>query len=70
MILSVGVFTAGETRSVLHKQIQEVLTKCWLVGQNECYGAGYMRGKYSGYETHFQKTCKKAVYMFGAMHID
>jgi len=70
MILSVGVFTSGEiSGSVLHKQIQEVLMKCWLVGQNECYdGAGNMRGKYSGLATHFQKTCKKAVYVWCNAH--
>ena len=67
------VFTSGETSgSVLHKQIQKVLTNLkfdtdWLVGQ--CYdGAGNMRGVYSGLATHFQKTCKKAVYIWCNAH--
>jgi len=60
--------------SVLHKQIQEVLTNVkfdtdWLVGQNECYdAAGNMRGEYSGLATHFQKTCKKAVNVWCNAH--
>jgi len=77
MILRVGVFNSGETSgSVLAKiaveQIQEVLSNVkldtdWLVGQ--CYhGAGNMRVKYSGLATHFQKTCKKAVYAWCNAH--
>ena len=56
----------------MHKQIQEVLTNLkfdtdWLIGQ--CYdGAGNMRGKYSRLATHFQKTCKKAVYIWCNAH--
>jgi len=78
------VFTSGENSgSVLHKQIQEVLTNVkfdtdWLVGQsvstkmvgqNEPYDwADNMRGKYSGLATRFQKTCKKAVYVWCNAH--
>jgi len=70
------VFTSCETcnGSVLHKQTQKVLKNVkfgtdWLVSQNECYdGAGNMRGKYSGLATHFQKTCKKAVYVWCNAH--
>jgi len=75
MILRVEVFTSGETsRPVLYKQIQEVLTNVkldtdWLVGQNECYdGASKIRDKYCGLATHFQKTSKKAGYVWCNAH--
>ena len=69
----VEVFTTGETSgAVLHDRVQAVLQKIsfdpqWLVGQ--CYdGAGNMRGRYSGLATHFQQTCKKAIYIWCNAH--